>query len=178
MSDAESNGNPTMTVWILWAAMLMSLGIYGVVLEIRPAPENPQPLNEVMLYAFIAVSVSELVVIFVLRHTTFFSKLEKGDFESVEQLKSAYLTTAIMTWALCESIAIFGFVLSILTGDIIYYFPFGGAGAVLMIYFRPQLSRWIAEFEEKHGGGDDGGDELLDTPVGDDPGEIEQTEGW
>jgi hypothetical protein len=48
------------------------------------------------------------------------------------------LTASIVSWALCESIAVFGLVLAFLHHDIEHYLPFGGAALVLLLVLAPK----------------------------------------
>jgi hypothetical protein len=46
-----------------------------------------------------------------------------------------------------EAVAIFGFVLSMLSHEVAYYLAFAAPAVLLYLVFRPQLARYEAEFE-------------------------------
>lgn len=160
MTRQTSDGpNPTI-MWIIWGALLASLPAYGGVLPILETQQSMDPETfQMMLIGLAVAAVSEIPVIFVLRKMLFFGKLENGDFEDREAVGQQYYVTSIVTWALCESIAIYGFVLSFMSGKLIYYPAFAAVGAALMILFRPKLNEQLEAF---------GPDESGDEPVSDD----------
>ncbi len=70
---------------------------------------------------FAIFSVTMVVAIFAGRRFLFFRRFKTGDFETIKKLRVKYFTTCIVTWALAEAIAIYGFVLAILSEDIAHF---------------------------------------------------------
>ena len=147
-NDAESRA---FTMWIVWGALLVSVFIYGGVVSFAGADE-PKSAEELQMFliVFSAIAAGEIPVIFVLRKMLFFDKLDDRDFDDRGDVADNYFTASIITWALCESIAIYGFMLAFLSGEVIYYFPFAAVAVAMMLYFRPQLG---AQLEAFGGGG-------------------------
>jgi hypothetical protein len=153
MNDTQKQ-NPALTLWILWGALFFTLFIYLLVLYITTTNaegfEAPDPeFISTIRMAFGVIAVGEIAAIFVLRHVTFFSKLADGDIASVEELRGKYMTTCILSWALSESIAIYGLVLAFLTHNLVYYFIFLAPAATLYLILRPQLGRYEDTFAEQ-----------------------------
>lgn len=144
---AQKQGqSPRITIWIIWGSMLSTLFIYALVLFMVTKNADgftpPEPdLVRMLLLVFGGISLSEVGAIFMLRKTTFFNRLEKGAFDTLEKLRGAYQTTCILSWGLTESIAIYGFVLAFLTHDLTYYLYFAPPAIVLFLVLRPQLAR-------------------------------------
>ncbi len=183
MGEHEKQEVSATTLWITWGALFMSLIIYMVVLFIitgnpENAPEPDPELISTLRIAFGGVAVAEIIGLFVARKAMFFDKLS-GDnaFASLEKMRGTYMTTCILSWALAESVAIYGFVLSFLSYELIYYEVFFVPAAVLYIAFRPQLGKvekrylenQISENAEVAKGGPDTTDEAgIDTVTDDD----------
>jgi F0F1-type ATP synthase membrane subunit c/vacuolar-type H+-ATPase subunit K len=132
----EVNGQ---VIWIVWAAMLMSMVVYGVVLMVIDIDPSQSPeTSQMFAMVFGGVALVEIGVMFYLRKSTFFDRLNDGKFDDEQSLLSAYFTTSLLTWALAESIAIYGFVVSFLSGNILYFAGFAFFAAAAMLRFRPQ----------------------------------------
>ncbi|QDG49404.1 hypothetical protein FIV42_01220 [Persicimonas caeni] len=151
----EQNQSATMTLWILWGSMLSSVFIYVVVLFVISQNKEgftpPDPgLIQTLLIAFGAVSVAEAGAIFYLRKVTFFSKLEDGAFDTIDELRDAYKTASILSWGLSESVAVFGLVLGVLTRDPMYYLYFAPPAIALFLLLTPKLGRYEEQWKAKH----------------------------
>lgn len=118
--------------------MLFSIVLYAVVGEIA-GPRHPQPINPVLVLVLAMVSCSTVLVAFLLRRTMVFraaALLGHGpaDGAALSRWRSGH----IVTFALCESIALYGLVLRICGQTLGQSAPFYLAGFVLMLYFGPR----------------------------------------
>ena len=136
------------------AALILSLGIYAVVFRVAFATQPPNPaLASTMFPALAAVSLVQLVLVIpLLRRKMMPARAEATSFTDVAGAQvtptaaaalAGYTRVQIVSWALCESVAMFGFVLSVLTIDFRYYIGFAVAALLNLILYRP--SRDVAE---------------------------------
>lgn len=138
---------------ILHVALLASVAVFGVVAVVVCQQGGAAPTDmTVFVIALAMTSVMEEAGI------VFFRKLrmpprrdgdEPVDLERVatepERRAIAKLQTiGILSWALCESVAINGLVLAMLTHDIRYFVPFAAVGLVSMAAYAPTRSQFIA----------------------------------
>lgn len=162
----------TIIYWIIWAALLAAIFIYYVVMyfmvQAGDAPEDPDmSMITTMTGAFAAVSVMQGIGASVVRNAMFFRRFEAGGFESLLQLNAVYLTTSIVTWALVEAIAIYGFVLSILTYELIYIQAFSVPAVILMLFYRPRLVPLAEEYQSRYPDLGEENDEAKENPDSD-----------
>lgn len=130
------------TLWFIWGALVYAILLYlGVAFFlVRTSAASPELLTVVagltILLSIISCAMSILVWIKLLR-----APLQSGtlDLQS-ESGFQRYQTLSIITWALDETIAIFGLVLVVMSGVIYYAVPFCVISLVLLILQRPQQS--------------------------------------
>jgi hypothetical protein len=143
---------------ILHIALLASLGVYAAIAvfianqpvttptgSAAKAPLDPQLLTSV-LGAMAALTL--VAVIPFMRKLLMPKRQRVGDGRDLDldeavtgPLNFAFgrlRVGCIVTWALCESIAIYGLMLAILFHDARYYGPFAGVAAVAMLVFAPR----------------------------------------
>ena len=70
-------------------------------------------------------------------------KIADDSIRSIGKVLLISNTIDIISWVLFESVAIFGFVLSFLTGDILYVQAFGAAALVAMALTRPNYTTFM-----------------------------------
>lgn len=126
-------------VKILRAGMLVSIALYGLVGELVAKPAN-QPRNIAVFNALTLLAVVMVAVIVVVRRSLVLRAEEAlssapGDAAALNRWRGGY----IVTYAICEAIALFGLVLRILGFTIAQVAPFYVAGIVLMLFFNPRL---------------------------------------
>ena len=144
---------------VVWGGLMMGMITYFVVLVIITADgagtdaDNLELVNALSPILF-GVSVILIPVIFFLRKLLFFKRFEEGGFGSVTELKGAYFTASIVSWALAEAIAIFGFLLSFLSYELIYYLAGFGLSAALFLALFPREDKLIEEYKRKNPGFD------------------------
>jgi len=154
MSDRDEV-DPAM-LWILWGALLASVGLYGVVAHVleTPGSDISRGMLRTLAYVFAAVSIAEVAITWWLRKTMYFDG--SGETDSGEQGRAQSLfTMSIITWAICESVAIYGLVLRVLSGQIAYFYPFAAASFLLFVLYRPRPAERLPE---------NGDEELADAP--------------
>lgn len=132
------------TFFIIWGSLLFSILVYGGVLShlisspdselTRSEPDLIQTLT--LAFTFISILIVGIAIYF---RRDFIKKLEQGQFVDVEDPAQAYFTPCIISWALSEAIAIYGFVLGILSLEFIYFVAFAGPAFILMLALRPQV---------------------------------------
>lgn len=155
---AEQDRTPTddarevqpFTLWIIWGGLLVSMLIYGAIVPMLDTGAQ-MDVETFQTYAIVLslVAASEVPIIWALRRMTFVNRLTRGDFSDEQAVSQAYFTTSVITWALCESIVIYGFILAFFSNDVLYYVPFASVGIIMMIVFRPDLPAQIQTFRAK-----------------------------
>lgn len=124
---------------MIWLAMLGSLAIYLAVSllagdAVRKGVGEEIPLD-MMRRILIGISAVELILIDVFRKRM----LKPGQAGSPEAAVQKYSITSLVSYAVAESIGIFGLVLYFL-GDAVHYLYFlMAASALAMIYYRPKF---------------------------------------
>lgn len=128
------------TVRLIQISMLASIVLYVVVAEKIPHPHIVP--NATMFYAISFVSISIVGAILVVRRTLVLPSevlLQQKPENSVSlaRWKSGY----IVTYALCEALALFGFVLQFVGFELGHVWPFYFGGFILILFFGPRVPR-------------------------------------
>ncbi|HUH03901.1 MAG TPA: hypothetical protein VML75_18020 [Kofleriaceae bacterium] len=141
-----------LTLRILHAALVASLGIYVVVGKLafgEPEPGAPAPPTfesmQLIFWMLAAIGGSMFIAIPLIRARLMppRARLRPNADPITEVTRPAgaaikrYLNASLMTWALCESIAIYGLALMFMMRDVWPYPIFAVPAAALMIYYRP-----------------------------------------
>jgi|GraSoiStandDraft_30_1057271.scaffolds.fasta_scaffold25216_2 F0F1-type ATP synthase membrane subunit c/vacuolar-type H+-ATPase subunit K len=123
---------------ILHAAMLFSIVMYAVVGELA-GPRQPHPMNPGFVLGLAMVSACTVLVVFLVRRTMV---LRAAGVLAQQPSDAAALTRwrtgHIVTYALCESIAVYGLVLRMLGQTLGQIAPFYLAPFLLILYFVPR----------------------------------------
>ncbi len=139
------------TQQFVFGALAASILIYGVVVVVA-AKGEPVPLDPMLRWILAGVSVMTSVAVLVLRRARLPPLAED---ESPYQRQNApppvevvpeavvakLFTTYILTWALSESIAIYGVVLAFLSQSPKEFWPFGFAALLLILTNPPTRGR-------------------------------------
>lgn len=125
------------TVRLVQIAMLVSIGIYVVVGEVAGRHLNT---DAKALYAISFASISLVGAILVVRKTLVLqSEVElrekPGDPVTMARWKTGYL----VTYALCEALALFGLALRIMGFTLSQVWPYYAGGFILLLLFWPRL---------------------------------------
>lgn len=123
---------------ILQAAMLVSIVLYAVVGEVA-GPQHPKAVSPALILILAIVASCTVLAAFLLRRLMVFRSLgvlahQPSDAVALSRWRAGY----IVTFALCESIALYGLVLRILGQTLSHSAPFYLAGFLLMLYFGPR----------------------------------------
>ena len=137
----------------MWVALFASLGIYAVMvvmISAKEASRAPTTLDPTLFTAIFGVmsALTLIVIVPVLRKARMPPRdwvgsgraldLDDNPAAAVEQAVSRVRVVSIVTWALCDSVAIYGVILSMLLHDASYYAGFGAVAAAAMLVFAPR----------------------------------------
>jgi len=122
---------------MLQGAMLLSIVLYAFIGE--AVGPKAQAVNPTLSYLFSTLSVAVVGIIFVVRRTMVFPASESlvahpDDSVSLNHWKTGY----IITYALCEALALLGLVLRFLGSTFPQSVLFYIGGFVLLFFFRPR----------------------------------------
>lgn len=123
---------------IIWVAMLMSLGVYLAICHlagdsIRQGVSGSMPLDMIRNVLF-GVSVAELMVVQYIRKLML--QFSRGTAQ--QAVAQRYSTASIISYAISESIGIYGLVLYFLGDDVQYLYVLMGISALAIFYYRPR----------------------------------------
>jgi len=143
------------TVWIVWGALTVSVLMYALIAHLLAKNwRAPEPTFFVtMRNALYVVSVVEILIVPFLRKWILARSSDSKAFFKLTSLTEShpipglgkYLTVSIISWAIADSIAIYGLILFLLGGSFNDLYLFVGAALAVMIYYRPKMS----ELEEQ-----------------------------
>jgi len=125
------------TIRLFQIAMLVSIGIYAVVGELAGRQFTT---DAKALYAISFASISLVGAILVVRKTLVLQsegelRLKPGDPVIVARWKTGY----IVTYALCEALALFGLALRIMGFTLTQVWPYYAGSFVLLLLFWPRM---------------------------------------
>jgi F0F1-type ATP synthase membrane subunit c/vacuolar-type H+-ATPase subunit K len=168
MSDpVPSRGDPAsqlLTLRILHAAMMASIAVYGLVLltvtrsgpagepvpasEIElsaPRGEPPGPIFTIALAVVAAITAAALLYIRAraLPHRHRPGLYDQASPAPPRRARLEYFTLCVLTWAMAESIAVYGLVLGFLHHAILPFVPFAAASLLLMLVLAPRKSHIV-----------------------------------
>jgi len=127
------------TVRLIHIAMLASIGMYVVIGETVRSHYAAHPT---VLYALSFASISVVGALLVVRRTLVVqSELQLREKPEDAALLSRWRAGHIITYALCETLALFGLVLRLLSFTISQTWPYYAGGFVLMLLFWPREPR-------------------------------------
>ena len=89
-------------------------------------------------WLFLMLSVGTLASIPILKNTF----LEKASFQTVEEFIKKLQSYSIVIFALCESIAVYGLALALMTKNMNDYYWLGGLSLIAFIYMFPKYEKW------------------------------------
>ena len=166
-------------VKIVWGAMVLSVGVYAAIAWMvaeRASGDDPGRLAVALGAVSAGLFITQIKIYQNLKDEKLFPRiLDLGSWalkpEAAEQLQElqvpergiqlilqAYVIFGIVIWALAEAVAVFGLVLSLISGDPRYMGAFGAAALAQLIWFRPrerafgeQIKRWLRYVESNRG---------------------------
>lgn len=125
------------TVRLIQVAMLVSIGIYVVVGEVVGARITT---NANTIYAISFAAISLVGAILVVRKTLVLqSEIELKEKPGDPVILARWKTGYIVTYVLCEALALFGLLLRIMGFHLIQVWPYYAGSVVLLLLFWPRL---------------------------------------
>ncbi len=127
------------TLNMIRAAFIFAIAVYMFVGE-RVAVGKPGPVNAMLFQILAVVAVVNVVVIVVVRKSIVTPSLaalraNANDMQALNRWRGGF----VVTYALCEAIALYGFILRIVGFSYTMVVPFYLASFILMIYFGPRV---------------------------------------
>ena len=121
---------------VQWA-MLFSIVLYPVIASlVKPPARN---LDPAVSYLFTTLGVAMVGAIFVVRRTLVFRAAASLTTQPDDVLSLSYWQTGyIVTYALCEALALFGMVQYFLGGSLRQSMPYFIGGLILLLFFSPR----------------------------------------
>ncbi len=134
---------------LIGAVMILSLFIYAAVVEFfRDDPSIAKPrmaaeTMEIMRYTLLGVTA---VLFFVAGYLQklFLSGKAARQGSAVQRL----ITGAVVSYALCESVAIYGLILFFLGGQAMDFYLFMGLSLVFFLVYFPRYAKWEETVKE------------------------------
>ncbi len=142
--EVESLKKAYRTTAIIGAGMIASLFIYAIVVEVMKFQHRPlagfasYPEIQILRYIFYGLAVFQLWVMRILQR----SLLKKAPTDDLQALAVGLSTSAIVTYALCETPAIYGLVLFLLAGLCKDFYVLLAYSLGLLLFHFPRYSRW------------------------------------
>ena len=126
------------TLNMIRAALIFAIALYMFVGE-QWAAGNPGPMNAILFQVLAVVAVVNIALILIVRRSMVTPSLailrsNSADASALTRWRTGY----VITYALCEAVALYGFVLRIMGFSYRIVVPFYLASFILMIYFGPR----------------------------------------
>ena len=127
------------TLNMIRAALIFAIAVYMFIGE-RVAVGRASPINAMLFQILAVVAVVNVVGILIVRRSMVIPSLAALQTNSADTAASTrWRGGYIVTYALCEAIALYGFVLRVLGFSYRMVVPFYLASFILMIYFGPRV---------------------------------------
>jgi hypothetical protein len=127
------------TLNMIRAALIFGIAVYMFIGE-RVAVERASPINAMLFQILAVVAAVNIVVILIVRRSMVMPSLAALQANLAETAAlTRWRTGYILTYALCEAVALYGFVLRVLGFSYRMVVPFYLASFILMIYFGPRV---------------------------------------
>jgi F0F1-type ATP synthase membrane subunit c/vacuolar-type H+-ATPase subunit K len=129
-------GNTLRILLIVRGAMLTSIILYFFIAEQFAPTGSPNP---VLLYALTGMALSLVAAVFVMRRILVLRSAavlatQPGDATALNRWRTGYL----VTYCLCEAIALYGLVLRFIGFSFFQVAPFYLAGFILLLFYVPR----------------------------------------
>lgn len=136
-AESRAMGAALRTIRLIQIAMLVSIAMYVVIGEVVGAR---LPANPTILYAMSVASISVVGALLVVRRTLVLQseaalKERPGDAIILARWKMGY----IVTFALCEALALFGLLLRLMGFTLNSVWPYYAGGFALLLLFWPRM---------------------------------------
>jgi len=121
--------------------MIINVLLYTVVVEIlkwRPFPVHQE--IDILRYVLLGVAIAEIAFIGVFRR--FFKRGPWMEGKTREQIIEGLLTMSLITYALCESIVVYGLIFFFLGGSAMDFYSFLVLWFIACIIYFPRYGQW------------------------------------
>jgi F0F1-type ATP synthase membrane subunit c/vacuolar-type H+-ATPase subunit K len=148
--DKDAIDKGMQTLWVIWAAMLGSLGIYifvcfQLVEGVLGNERTEVPIN-LLRKILLGVVAAELIMSYYLRQFMLKDRSSNAGVNSARRsstlnqppLVSHYTVAVIISLALADSIGVYGLVLFLLGDSLQVFYTFIGISALAMVFYRPR----------------------------------------
>jgi hypothetical protein len=131
---------------ILWLALIVSLGFYGVVATIVPLGSGVPAAAHLLVSIFIGLSVVILVIAQWLRvrlmpplapPTSLGDVLHEQDTPEARRALSQLSITYIVSWALSEAVGMLGLIATFVVHQQVYFVGFSAVAFLFLLLYRP-----------------------------------------
>jgi hypothetical protein len=127
------------TLNMIRAALIFAIAVYMFIGE-RVAVGRAGPINAMLFQILAVVAVVNVVVIMIVRRSMVMPAMAALLNNSADQIAlNRWRGGYVATYALCEAIALYGFVLRVLGFSYRMVVPFYLASFILMIFFSPRV---------------------------------------
>lgn len=125
---------------IVWATMLVALGMYIVVLNVTaPGRKLITPAALPLQYGIVACGIATALIVVYLRFVRMAGLTDAIEPVDPKAVATRMRTTYIVSFVFAEATGLFGFVLAFMNGEQSFYESLFGLGAVLLIVCYPRL---------------------------------------
>ena len=145
---------------VIGVAMMSTLVMYLVVALVVESTNDPfegfAGLEDggLLRNLFLGLSLLQIVAIKIIRSRALYTPHQPVPYQEAtparqSQLRSRLVALSIVTFALAESIAVFGLVLFLLNGEATDFYVFLGLSLLTFIMFFPQYHQWEAWLQKQ-----------------------------
>ncbi|MDH3519977.1 MAG: hypothetical protein OEM49_05915 [Myxococcales bacterium] len=133
---------PAQVQWLIWAALLVSLVVYGllpIVIDLDlGAPSLPEPT---VVFALTAIGVATAVGTLVARQILLVRPARRRELDlATSEGLARFFQASLIFWTCADSIGIYGLLLYFLFQKLAYLYAFLVAAAGLMLYHAPRIA--------------------------------------
>ncbi len=142
MTEPDRPPATALQMWITWTALLVSLGVYGLLgLVIARPKSGDAALESVMLAVLGAAALATAIGTLVARDRLLVRPARRGELDVRSKAGlERFWVISLLTWVLSESIGIYGLVLFLLFGRPSHLYGFLAVAIALMIAHAPRVA--------------------------------------
>lgn len=136
--------NPLRAQWMIWGALFAFYFLYAFLAK-QAASDGPREdwLQLFLMKPLLFMSGIMLVLSHILPKRIFIGSLRLMQEPSREAIIMRTTVPSVISWALNESVAVYGLVLAFRTADMMPFYVFAGVGALNMLVLRPNPEKWL-----------------------------------
>jgi hypothetical protein len=130
-------------MWLIWASLVGALAVYGLIPVFVPLPAEPSSAPQTPLTMALAiVAVGTAVASIAVRRVALVGPIHRGELDpSTESGVARFFAISLVSWALSESIGLYGLVLFFLFRVSGPLYLFLAVAFVLLLYHAPRGDR-------------------------------------